>query len=88
MKRYLIIGVVLAMLVVACGGDTETTTTVRSTETTAGATDTTEGDRHNGGQHRYHGGRSGRHGGAHRRCPGGGLADRSPCPTTGVATGR
>ncbi|HEX2403691.1 MAG TPA: hypothetical protein VHM29_03230, partial [Acidimicrobiia bacterium] len=43
MKRYLIIGVVLAMLVVACGGDTETTTTAGATETTAGATDTTEG---------------------------------------------
>ena len=31
------------MLVVACGGDTGTTTTAGSTETTAGATDTTEG---------------------------------------------
>ncbi|HEU5112643.1 MAG TPA: ABC transporter substrate-binding protein [Acidimicrobiia bacterium] len=42
MKRYLIIGVVLAMLVVACGGDTDTTTTAGATDTTEGATDTTE----------------------------------------------
>lgn len=43
MKRYLIIGVALAMLLVACGGDSGTTTTAGGTETTSGGTDTTEG---------------------------------------------
>jgi putative spermidine/putrescine transport system substrate-binding protein len=43
MKRYLIVGVALAMLLAACGGDTGTTTTAGATETTAGATETTAG---------------------------------------------
>jgi hypothetical protein len=43
MKRYLIVGVALALLLAACGGDTGTTTTAGGTETTAGATDTTTG---------------------------------------------
>ena len=43
MKRYLIIGVVMATLLAACGGGTDTTTTAGATETTAGATDTTAG---------------------------------------------
>ena len=43
MKRYLIIGVVMAALLAACGGDTGTSTTAGATDTTAGATDTTAG---------------------------------------------
>ena len=43
MKRYLIVGVVMATLLAACGGDTDTTTTAGATETTAGATETTAG---------------------------------------------
>jgi putative spermidine/putrescine transport system substrate-binding protein len=43
MKRYLIIGVALAMLLAACGDDAGTTTTAGSAETTGGATDTTAG---------------------------------------------
>ena len=43
MKRYLIVGVALVMVLGACGGGTDTTTTAGGTETTSGATDTTAG---------------------------------------------
>jgi putative spermidine/putrescine transport system substrate-binding protein len=43
MKRYLIVGVALAMLLAACGGDTGATTTAGAADTTAGATETTAG---------------------------------------------
>jgi putative spermidine/putrescine transport system substrate-binding protein len=43
MKRYLMVGVVMALLLAACGGDTGTTTTEGAADTTAAAADTTEG---------------------------------------------
>jgi len=43
MKRYLIIGVVMATLLAACGDGTDTSTTAGATDTTAGATETTAG---------------------------------------------
>jgi putative spermidine/putrescine transport system substrate-binding protein len=43
MKRYLMVGVVLALVLAACGGDTGTSTTGGATDTTAAATDTTGG---------------------------------------------
>jgi putative spermidine/putrescine transport system substrate-binding protein len=43
MKRHMMVGVVLALVLAACGGDTGTSTTGGATDTTAGATDTTGG---------------------------------------------
>jgi putative spermidine/putrescine transport system substrate-binding protein len=43
MKRYLMVGVVMALLLAACGGDSGTTTTEGAAGTTAAATDSTEG---------------------------------------------
>jgi putative spermidine/putrescine transport system substrate-binding protein len=43
MKKYLVVSVVLALALAACGGDTGTSTTGGATDTTAGATGTTAG---------------------------------------------